>query len=286
MKQLERMRDLASWYRGIQNLQESTNTGTAHVWNDLWESRDPRLIPIENDGTSQLAIFGIERYKKAQPLFNPQTMIEVGCGPASRSIQLAKKYGLSLSLLDNSIASLLLQARPLAIKSEYQNKTRFIQGDMLRYPFPDDSFDISFAYGPHDHFFGTQRQRAFDEMQRITAKSGIGIVIVPSQLNPFWTLEMIQKVWQDTWDFGPTKFFTPFELVSRMKVAGYKNVELFGASFFTSWLRLLPREKQVKRYDHPTSNKTLNQWLLAKNIDFKSFLNRYCGGDMMVIGTK
>ncbi len=285
MNNLERMGKLLNWYRENPTTDNQRNyTGT--VWEDLWRVREPRLIPIETDGPSRLTAFIIDQLQVSSPHFRPQTMIEVGSGPGSRSIQLAKKYALSLCLLDNSFNALNLHAKPLSKKVDNGNFTYCVQGSMLEAPFPDNSFDISFAYGPHDHFFGTDRQLAFDEMYRITSEGGIGITIVPSQLNPFWTAEMIQKVWQDTWEFGPTKFFTPKELTTRMENAGYNNVQLYGASFFTSWLRLLPKSEQVKRYDKPTSFGNLNDWLAEKNLDFESFLNRYLGGDIMALGVK
>lgn len=282
---MNRIKELASWYAGNPKIY-SSNPERHEVWEELWEKRKPRRIPISTDGPSLLAQFAIDTHQRERPDFNPNTMVEIGSGPGSRSIQLADKYHLQLHLLDTSFNALHLHAQPLAKEADYDGSVCPVKGSMLEAPFPDESFDITFAFGPHDHFFGNERQVAFDEMYRITAPGGIAINIHPSQFNPFYAAEMIHKVLDDSWDFGPTKLFTPNEFIFRMNKAGFKKVKLYGASFFTSWLRLLPKSSQVKRYDNPTSNKNLNRWLSEKDMNFTSLLNRYFGGDMMAIGVK
>lgn len=282
---LKRMGELATWYMGKPGTY-STNPKGSEIWEELWEKRKPRLIPINTDGPSRLAQFAIDTHLKERSNFRPKTMVEIGSGPGSRSIQLARKYGLQLHLLDTSFNALHLHAQALAKEAHYDESVCPVKGSMLEAPFSDNSFDVTFAFGPHDHFFGKKRQIAFDEMCRITASGGIAINILPSQFNPFYTAEMISKVLDNTWEFGPTKHFTPNEFIFRMKKAGFKEVKLYGASFFTSWLRLLPKSEQVKRYDNPTSSKSLNRWLSEKDMNFTSLLNRYFGGDMMAIGVK
>ena len=279
-----RVNKLISWHTGNATYREVQDS-----WDSQWVDRKPILVPKEFDGGINMALFAIRNYMEAragtETPFLPQRMLEVGCGPASRSIQIAQELGIKkLLLLDTSHQALTLQARPLAEEVNFSNECQPIQASMFDIPLDNGSVDVVFAYGPHDHLFGEERQRAFDEMQRVTDVNGIGIVILPSQLNPFWTAEMIIKVLNGTWSHSPTKFFTPGELVKRMINAGYERVGLYGSEFYKSWTRVLPREQQLIRFNHPTGMASIDKWLQKKDFEFDSFLNRYFGGAMMAVG--
>lgn len=279
---LRRMHQLLEWQRG-----KPTMGSVDAAWNTQWETRKPRLIPKNTDGPTCLARFAITRALcDADNSWHPTSLLEVGCGPGSRSMQLFQEFGLDrLFLLDNSSRALIHQVGPLIQDLGIDSQTQRVKGSMLDLPLAAN-MDIVFAYGPHDHFFGKDRQITFDQMYTATAENGLCIVILPSLFNPFWTAEMITKVLQGSWEHGPTKFFTPQELLDRMQTAGYEDVELFGADFYTSWLRLLPRDQQLKHFDKPTPITSLNAFLQRKDREYTSLLNKFLGGSIMVMGRK
>lgn len=240
-----------------------------------------RNIAIERDWVSQLLIYAIE----SNLFVNGGSLIEIGSGPGTRSIPIAKEKDLKLTLLDLSQSALELARERAKI---YEIPIKLELQDMLNTGLSDNSFDIVYGYGPHDHFFWNDRQLIFDEMYRITKPWGIVVSILPSKLNPFWFLEKLIKQINGTWEFWPTEFFTPRELLKRTRKAGYRELKLLWASFYTSWLRILPRQfvNKYKMFDYPTGIQKVDQWLHIMNMKFENPLNKYFGWEIMVVGKK
>jgi len=158
-----------------------------------------------------------------------------------------------------------------------------LQADALNLSIKNEIFDYVISIGLNEHFFKNDRQLVFDEHYRITKPGGKTIVIVPNKLNPALEIEAITKKFLGKWTFGPTDFFSPMELVDRMKQCGYKKVELFGVSYLTSPIRVFPRLLQRAIY---SDHKGLwYQWTHSLgNLDVKNPINRTMGEEIMAIG--
>src|SRR3989344_4200326 len=83
------------------------------------------------------------------------TILEIGAGPGTRSIPIAKERNLRLSLVD-----LLESAHYLARKrsKRYGIECEYITGDALDIPVDDKTYDYTCSIGLNEHFFGEERK--------------------------------------------------------------------------------------------------------------------------------
>lgn len=250
-------------------------------WDDLWRDdlkHDQYYAnhDIDNttDGISHLVYYALRGCN------NGESIVEIGSGPGTRSIPIAKELGLRLTLVD-----ILSSAHQLAIPraKRYGYRVSPIQADALHLSIKNEIFDYVISIGLNEHFFKNDRQHVFDEHYRITKPGGRTIVIVPNKLNPAFEIEAITKNILGKWTFGPSDFFSPMELDARMKQSGYKKVELVGVSYLTSPIRVFPRQLQRAIY---SDHKGLwSQWTHSfGNLDVKNPLNRIIGEEIMAIG--
>ncbi len=244
-------------------------------WNKLWTKDEYYAyhdIDFASDGISQLLLYALNDAKPNQ------TLLEIGAGPGTRSIPVAKEKNLKLSLVD-----LLESARNLAIKrsERYGIKCKYIIGDALDLPIGDENYDYTCSIGLNEHFLGEDRQNSFSEMYRVTKNGGKAIVIVPNKFGSI-RLEQAIKEFTGTWDFGPTDLFSCGELKNVMELTGFSKVEMYGVSVYTQLVRLLPKSIQRKFF----KNKKLWGFLvnLPGNFNMNSTLNRNFGEEIMAIG--
>jgi|SRR3989344_6108413 len=246
-------------------------------WDKLWTSDDYYAyhnIPLDTDGISQLLLYALNG---ALPY---QTMLEIGAGPGTRSIPIAKERNLRLSLVD-----LLESAHYLARKrsKRYGIECEYITGDALDIPVDDKTYDYTCSIGLNEHFFGEDRKKSFSEMYRVTKTGGKTIVIVPNKFGSV-RLEQAIKEFTGTWTFGPTDLFSYGELNEIMESTGFSKVEMYGVSVYTQLVRLLPRDIQRKIF----KNEKIWSWLvnLPGNFNVNSPINQHFGEEIMAIGYK
>ena len=145
----------------------------------------------------------------------PGSILEVGCGEGLRTVELAKEFGVHITLVDISLDA-LLRVRNNII--EAQVKATYKQADALALPFKDNSFDIVWSGGLNEHFIGEERQVVFNEMARVCKHECI--VIVPNALSiTYWLLRKSLKL-RGKWVYGFERPFSTFELRRRVKEAG------------------------------------------------------------------
>jgi len=101
---------------------------------------------------------------------NPTTALEAGSGYGLTSLLLGEMV--KKTLLDLELSP-LMTAR--TIFSRQQDNGKYIAGDLLNMPFPDNSFDVVFNSGVLEHFSFSQRKQALQEMLRV-CKSGSSII--------------------------------------------------------------------------------------------------------------
>ncbi len=247
-------------------------------WDTLWKKDSYYAfhdIPPETDGISQLVIKALESSEDGQ------SMVDIGSGPGTRSIPLAKEKKLDLTLVD-----MLESAHSLARKraERYNITCNHVIGDALNLPLDDDSFDYVLSIGLNEHFFGDDRAQVFREMHRVTRKGGRTMVIVPNKLNPFFSLEIVSKQMIGRWEYGPIDTFTPAELKSYMTQFDFSRVETYGVSAITSFVRVLPRSWQRSLFKNESLwNKLVH---VPGNFKMDGYLNQYFGEEIMAVGYK
>ncbi len=209
-----------------------------------------------------------------------QSLLEVGAGPGTRTIPIAKEKNLDLTLVD-----LLESAKNLALKrsERYGVKCDYLIGNALDLPVPDETYDNVCSIGLNEHFFGEKRYKCFSEMSRITKPGGKTIVIVPNKFGSI-RIEQIIKELSGNWVFGPTYLFSHGELKEKMYSTGFSKVDMYGVSAYTQPIRLLPRNIQRKIFKNEELwGKMVN---LPGNLNEKSKINKYFGEEIMAVGYK
>ena len=161
-------------------------------WDKLWKKDDYYAyhdIPLDTDGISHLLLSALSDVPPKQSL------LEVGAGPATRTIPIAKEKNLDLTLVD-----LLESAKNLALKrsDRYGVKCDYLIGNALDLPIPDETYDNVCSIGLNEHFFGEKRYKCFSEMSRITKPGGKTIVIVPNKFGSI-RIEQIIKELSGNW---------------------------------------------------------------------------------------
>lgn len=251
-----------------------------NVWDRHWQ-RKPAFVPVDSnhDSITILTRTVLERLPNSKITF-----ADIGSGPGSRTIPIiGSQESLQVILVDQSVDALHL-AHSYAQEQDVQ--ANYIQADGFGLPFQDNSIECVFANGLNEHFLDPQRQELVREMVRVTKQEGLVAIIVPNKLNPFHTADKRFRELRGTWTHGPQYDFTPRELEERMQLAGLREVELYGVGAFTSWIRLLPRDKQNPFYKSPTPLKLLNEALWELDADTCSFSNRVFGREILGVGKK
>ncbi|WP_245566854.1 methyltransferase domain-containing protein [Jonesia quinghaiensis] len=99
-----------------------------------------------------------------------QTMLDVGCGPGTLTIDLARALAPGQVTGVDAADIVLESARALATEQGVNNVT-FAQANVYELPFDDGSFDIVHAHQVLQHL--SDPVKAINEMRRVTAPGGI-----------------------------------------------------------------------------------------------------------------
>lgn len=117
-------------------------------------------------------------YDLAASEINGQRVLDVGTGEGVIPF-LAKKEGREIVGLDISKKN-IESAREIQIRNGYNPRTKFVQGDAERLPFPDEGFDTVVCLHVLEHL--PNFQKGLRELKRV-AKRRI-IIAVPTCLSP------------------------------------------------------------------------------------------------------
>ncbi|MBU2562109.1 MAG: class I SAM-dependent methyltransferase [Nanoarchaeota archaeon] len=246
-------------------------------WEGLWTKDDYYVyhdISLNTDGISQLLLTALKFIDEGS------TLLEIGSGPGTRSIPIAKDKGLQLTLVDK-----LESAHNIARKraERYGVQCGYVVGDAIALPLENESYDVVLSIGLNEHFFGTNRYNVFSEMHRVTKKGGRTVVIVPNKYGTI-RLEQVIKEANGTWMFGPTDLFNHKELKAAVESFKFSHIEMYGVSAITSFVRLLPQKMQRAIFKNEKLWTTLVN--LPGNFGVKSNTNKYFGEEIMAVGYK
>lgn len=252
------------------------NKETLSCWDKMWTKDNyyaSHDISTETDGISQLLFRALKGIKENS------SMLEVGSGPATRSIPITKEKQMQLSLID-----ILVSAHSLAQNraDRYGVLTKCIVGDGLNLPVADESYDVVISIGLNEHFYDEERSKIFQEMWRVTKKGGRTVVIVPNLLGIVGVEQAVKEI-NGTWTFGPAKLFDKKELRGKMELNDFEKIKLFGVSVFSSPVRLLPVNLQRVLFSSELWNKITS---IPGNLNTSFILNQWFGEEIMAVGYK
>jgi SAM-dependent methyltransferase len=204
-------------------------------------------------------------------------VIELGAGMGDASLLLAKKFGLSITLVDINRTALEKAKQRFAAHNLFAVT---FQQDLLEV-FPETlvgRFDFSVSFGVAEHFKNEARLEVIRKHFLVLKEGGITIVGVPNRLSwPYrfwkWNLEK-----QCRWPYGFENPFSIGELRSLAKKAGFMNVVIVGSGFYDTLDKFLLG-------DRPRLRKIL-KFILGGQIQQKSLFDTLMGYNLMLIAQK
>ncbi|KAJ5920922.1 methyltransferase-UbiE family protein [Penicillium verhagenii] len=131
------------------------------------------------------------------PYLRPQmSILDVGCGPGSITIDLARKVPQGHVVGVEYVSDPLEGARSLA-SSEGVTNVKFQVGDIHDLPFPDNSFDVVHAHQVLQHI--ADPVQAFKEMRRVAKQGGI-VAVQETITSTIWPNSEGLAAWSDLQD--------------------------------------------------------------------------------------
>lgn len=97
----------------------------------------------------------------------PKSILEVGCG-FGRNIKFLREKGISATITGVDISQGMIHKAKKYVKNK---NTTFVQGDILKLPFKDKSFDVVFTHGVLMHVPSADVNQALSELSRVARKS-------------------------------------------------------------------------------------------------------------------
>lgn len=174
-------------------------------WNNVWDSPFQFVIGCGR------SVYNLFLRNVLIPHASPNAdLLEIGCGTASLLCDIADRFR-SVVGLDISERA-LVQARHRASQMQVSNVS-FVEGDCFHLPFQDDSFDVLWSQGLHEHF--ENYIDIFKEEYRVCRPGGVVYAGVPYRYSypTIWyklsRLPMCKKLWPWT----EQVFFTKNEIL-------------------------------------------------------------------------
>jgi len=170
------------------------------------------------------------------------TILEPGSGIGRFSLVIAEEakfnnvqsYVIGIDMLESILKDAKKLFRERGVCAD------FIVADVRLLPFRDECFDLAHSQGLHEHFTGLDRQRTFDEVNRVLVKGGYYFFTVPNKLNLFWSFSLLKaKVLRRASAFIDEKPFTIKELIKNLRRSGFVVLKIGGINCIYNYLFLL-----------------------------------------------
>lgn len=152
-----------------------------------------------------------------------KTFLEAGCGSGRFCYLLSLQEDVEEVVGIDKSEKAIETANKLADLSN-KGKIIFKEGDILKLPFEDNSFDFVFNEGVIEHFTESEQYIILHEMKRVARKKVV--VTVPNFYNLPHTI--YKRFVGEDYKFYPEKSFTHKELRKLFEECGFKDIELKG----------------------------------------------------------
>lgn len=190
-------------------------------WDEFWAgSRDLEQVYANDDRI-------IENLKAALGL-EGKRVLEVGAG-TGRDSETLSRLGAESWTLDYSEESLRLMADNIGAP------VRIVCGNAFSLPFESGSFDVVFHQGLLEHF--TNPGDILAENHRVLKRGGYVLADVPQRFH-YYTLGKHVLMFLDRWFAGWETEFSPHQLESMVRKAGFEIVATYGHNLYPPiWYR-------------------------------------------------
>jgi len=169
-------------------------------------------------------------------------ILNVGCNFPMDEIFYARRVGKWVAIDVNAKA--LERARKVVdeeLSPKLAQRIQFSVADATSLPFCDNSFDVVVSFSTIEHIPSKEgRQKAVDEIARVTKARGTVVITVPNILNPIF-YRYNRKYGQA--DYGYCHLFTPWEIKKVMREAGLRPIR------FESDLRALDGLRYIRIFN-------------------------------------
>jgi len=153
-------------------------------------------------------------------------ILNIGCAEPIDELQFIEKVEKWVALDIN--VKLIKTAEKIAKRKlhlDLFSKLEFVQGDVTKLQFADNSFDIVLSFSTIEHIPDKKlREKAVLEMARVTRMGGNVIITVPNRYSTFYFAHNRNKKLGIS-DYEYAYLYTPFELRNIMKLAGLTPVK-------------------------------------------------------------
>jgi len=159
--------------------------------------------------------------EKNIPIKDGMKVLEAGSGPAHDSIIFAEN-GANVTAVDLS-ENALRNAKKIYSDLGYPINT--INANITKLPFADNYFDLTWNAGVLEHFNDSELEKVFQEMVRVTKRSGLILVFVPNKFY-FWYQMHLKTAKNRQYEFE--RAYSIFKLKRLFEANGLKNIKVSG----------------------------------------------------------
>ncbi|NJE61377.1 methyltransferase domain-containing protein [Thermococcus sp. 21S7] len=182
------------------------------------------------DRIEKWLVFSMLRSKSGRAL-------DLGCGTGDYTLEL-KRRGFDVIGLDAS-EGMLKVARKKGVEC--------IKGDAYSLPFPDGSFDLVLSVTMFE--FIHEPERVVAEINRVLKPGGEVLIATMNGRSAWFLFKRLKSLFVET-AYRYARFYTPAELESLLRNAGFVDVESAGVIYFPSFWPFLGLAEGLDRKFH------------------------------------
>jgi len=199
---------------------DNGNMGQINNWDELWRKRK-RLYVYHNV---------LDAVSRRFPNLAQASVLEVGCGRGITLLELARR-GARVVGLDYSSEAISICREFLKRDLPRSTDASFVQGDALRLPFSDETFDFVYSIGLIEHF--DDPYLLLREQYRVLRPGGTLFVQVPQKYSVY-TIIKKTMIRMGKWPYGGWETqFSRRELTNLVEHAGFDQQFTYGYGSFT-----------------------------------------------------
>lgn len=189
------------------------------AWDSVWNNiNNSFILRIHRKVCNKVIFYLYKRFLDYVNLKNPD-IIELGCGSGELSAKLLKRYGGSVTLVDNSENALNLA------KSNYRSKNLkacFLKKDLFCFH-SKKKYDLVHSEGLIEHFIGAKQRKIINIHKDLAKKNGYILISVPRET---WYYKIFRKFLEKRkWIFGFEKPLDEKELKDLLEKSGLNVIK-------------------------------------------------------------
>lgn len=236
-------RTISAFSHRVKVVAQGSGNHRLEQWSLRWMqegSSDPKILEVIATHVPPWSLA-----LRALRIFVPQNaemILEVGSGTGKNCIGLAAERPTAKVIgLDPSLDAVRLGRRAAELKKT--PNVAFIQGDGMKMPFANGTFDCVFSCGVLEHFETSSLSKMLVEQLRVLRQGGTLIASVPNLFNPF---HFAYRIWAgDNYRYGFEKMYTAAQLRELFNALGLIDIEVGGWSLFYRLTRLYRYDPQT-----------------------------------------